>query len=71
MSTESFVVENNIKKEEMLDEKIEGVSEEKPSLETFLHHHFYTLVFLLFLILLVALIFINGMAIYNRDLFVS
>ncbi len=67
MSIEPFVVDNNIKKEEILEEKIE----EKFSLEIFLSHHFYTLVFLLFLILLVALIFINGMAIYDRDLFVN
>ncbi len=67
MSTESFVVDNNIKKEEVPEEKLE----EKSTLEVFLAHHFYTLVFLLFLILLIALVFINGMAIYDRELFVS
>ncbi len=67
MSTESFVVDNNIKKEEAPEEKLE----EKSTLEIFLAHHFYTLAFLLFLIFLVALIFINGMAIYDRELFVG
>lgn len=67
MSTESFVVDNNIKKEEVPEEKLE----EKSTLEVFLAHHFYTLVFLLFLILLIVLVFINGMAIYDRELFVS
>lgn len=40
-------------------------------LEHFLKRHFYKILFTFVFILLLALIYINGMAIYNRNLFIG
>jgi len=62
MNIEPFVINNT---------NTPLLQEEKSAIEVFLSKHFYKLVFLLLIILLIALVFINGMAVYNQGNFIG
>jgi uncharacterized integral membrane protein len=49
----------------------EVLLDKKSNIEMFLARNQYKILFATFLILILALVFINGMAIYNRNMFIN